>query len=201
MAPVKAESHRLHPHRHAPSRHEDRQISLVAPGGVPARFALLTSGLLCIFASVAAQVAAPTPGAAKETTFWKRTTLIGDWGGTRSALRSRQRLATIHTVNRRNEMGLISPNWLWIVSSIGMVFYLFHRDSSANSDGYRTDSRNLLDEPRHGGHDGRADHGVQTAIALNANALEAAIDPVGREPLSTARALTFLYQGRAYYFG
>jgi porin len=57
--------------------------------GAAARFALLTSGLLCISASVAAQVAAPTPETAKEASFWKRDTLTGDWGGTRSALKDR----------------------------------------------------------------------------------------------------------------
>jgi porin len=55
----------------------------------PARFALLTSGLLCISASVAAQVAAPASGTAKETSFWKRDTLLGDWGGARSVLKDK----------------------------------------------------------------------------------------------------------------
>ena len=54
--------------------------------GAPVRFAL-TGGLLCISASVAAQGAAPTPGTAEETSLWKRDTLLGDWGGARSALK------------------------------------------------------------------------------------------------------------------
>jgi porin len=57
--------------------------------GAPARFALLTSGLLCISASVAAQLAAPSPGTAKEASFWQRDTLTGDWGGARSALKDK----------------------------------------------------------------------------------------------------------------
>lgn len=54
-----------------------------------ARFALLTSGLFCITASVAAQVVAPAPGTAKEASFWKRDTLTGDWGGVRSTMKDR----------------------------------------------------------------------------------------------------------------
>jgi porin len=57
--------------------------------GIPARFALLTSGLLCISASVAAQVEAPTRETVKETSFWKRDTLTGDWGGGRSVLKDK----------------------------------------------------------------------------------------------------------------
>jgi porin len=53
----------------------------------PTRFALLASVLLCISATVVAQDAAPPPEAAKETSFWKRDTLTGDWGGARSALK------------------------------------------------------------------------------------------------------------------
>ena len=53
------------------------------------RFALLTSGLLCISASAAAQIAAPTSATAQETSFWKRDTLTGDWGGARSALKDK----------------------------------------------------------------------------------------------------------------
>ncbi len=97
-------------------------------------------------------------------------------------------------------MGLMSLNWLWIAIAIGVVFYLFRRNSGANAGGHGTDSRNLPDGTRHGGHDGRAGHGVQTASGSNANAPEAAIDPVGGEPLSTARALTSVHQGRIYYF-
>jgi porin len=51
------------------------------------RFVLLTGGLLCISASVAAQVVAPTAGATKEDSFWKRDSLSGDWGGARTTLK------------------------------------------------------------------------------------------------------------------
>ncbi len=54
-----------------------------------ARRALVASGLLCISASAAAQAAAPAPEAAKETSFWKRDTLTGDWNGARTALKDR----------------------------------------------------------------------------------------------------------------
>ena len=97
-------------------------------------------------------------------------------------------------------MGLMSLSWLWIAIAIGVAFYFFRRGSGAHTGGHRTDSRNLLDGPRHGGDDGRAAHGAQPASASNANAPEAAIDPVGGEPLSTARALTSFHQGRVYYF-
>jgi porin len=55
--------------------------------GAPFRFALLASGLLCISATVAAQDAAPSPETVKETSFWKRDTLTGDWGGARTVLK------------------------------------------------------------------------------------------------------------------
>lgn len=97
-------------------------------------------------------------------------------------------------------MGLMSLNWLWIAIAIGVAFYFFRRSSGANAGRDRTDSRNPLDEPRHVDQDGRDGHGVQPASGSNANAPDAAIDPVGGEPLSTARALTSLHQGKVYYF-
>lgn len=97
-------------------------------------------------------------------------------------------------------MGLMSLNWLWIAIAIAVVFYFFDGILVQNTGGHRTDSRNLPDGPPLGGHASRAEHGVQTASGSNANAPDAAIDPVGGEPLSTARALTSLHQGRVYYF-
>jgi porin len=53
------------------------------------RFALLTSGLLCIVASAAAQTVAPNSEAVQEPSFWKRDKLSSDWGGARSALKDK----------------------------------------------------------------------------------------------------------------
>jgi YHS domain-containing protein len=97
-------------------------------------------------------------------------------------------------------MGLMSLGWLWIVIAIGVVFYLFRRNSGANAARLGNDSRNLLDGRRDSGHDGRAERSVQTSSGSNANAPEAAIDPVSGDPVSTARALTSFHQGRVYYF-
>jgi YHS domain-containing protein len=97
-------------------------------------------------------------------------------------------------------MGLMSLSWLWIAIAIAVAFYFFRRNSGANAGGHRTDAPNPPDVPPQVGYDGRAVHGVQTANGANANAPEAAIDPVGGEPLSTARALTSVHQGRIYYF-
>ena len=94
-------------------------------------------------------------------------------------------------------MGLMSLNWLWIAIAIGVAFYFLRRSSGENTGAHRSDSRNLLDGLRHGG-DVR--HGVQTESGSNANAPDAAIDPVGGEPVSTAKALTSLHEGRVYYF-
>jgi YHS domain-containing protein len=94
-------------------------------------------------------------------------------------------------------MGLMTISWLWIAIAIGVAFYLLRRGSGTNTGGPRTDFRNLLDRPRH---DGRAGDGIQPTTGSNADAPEAAIDPVGGEPLVTARALTSFHQGKVYYF-
>lgn len=94
-------------------------------------------------------------------------------------------------------MGFLSMNWIWIAIAIGVAFYFFRRSSSAHTGGHGTDHRNRLDGPRHGGHAG---YGVQPVNGVAADAPGAAIDPVGGEPVSTAKALTSVHQGRVYYF-
>ena len=94
-------------------------------------------------------------------------------------------------------MGFLSMNWIWIAIAIGVAFYFFRRSSSAHTGGHGADDRNRLDGPRHGGHAG---HGVEPANGGDAIAPDAAIDPVGGEPVSTAKALTSVHRGRVYYF-
>ena len=100
-------------------------------------------------------------------------------------------------------MGFLSMNWLWISIAIGVAFYLFRRKSGAHTGGYGADVRNLLDGLRRGGqqgHGGHAGHDVPPSSGSSPVAPEAAIDAVGGEPVSTAKALTSLHQGRVYYF-
>ncbi len=91
-------------------------------------------------------------------------------------------------------MGFLSMNWIWIALAIGVAFYFLRRSSSANTGGHGTGVRNRLDGPRHAG------HGAQPASDSKTNAPEAAIDPIDGEPVSAAKALTSLHQGKVYYF-
>lgn len=58
----------------------------------------------------------------------------------------------------------------------------------------------------HGGHGGSGGHGghggydERPASSPTPSAPEAAIDPVSRDAVRTAQALTSLYQGKVYYF-
>ena len=54
-----------------------------------ARFALATGSMICVSVSAAAQAAEAAPDAVKETSFWKRDTLTGDWGGARNTLKDK----------------------------------------------------------------------------------------------------------------
>lgn len=94
-------------------------------------------------------------------------------------------------------MGFMALNWLWIALATVVAFYFLRRKSGAHTAGHGTDPRKLLDGPRHGGHPG---HGVQPASDSKANEPEAAIDPVGKDPVSAAKALTSLHPGKVYNF-
>jgi YHS domain-containing protein len=100
-------------------------------------------------------------------------------------------------VNRRNDMGFMALNWLWIVIAIGLAFYFFRRNSGKTASGEGTDSRKSLDGPRP--HED-AGHGVQPASVSDVNTPDAAIDSVSGKPLSTAGALTSVHLGKVYYF-
>ena len=98
----------------------------------------------------------------------------------------------------------IGQNWIWIVLIVAFVaFHLFgHRRNRHGSLGGGDHSHGGIEGLGGFGHDnhGHAGHGDEMQSGLGSQAVEAAIDPVGGSTISTAGAVTSVYQGKAYYF-
>ena len=96
-------------------------------------------------------------------------------------------------------MTWLTENWIWIVLGLGVVFMLLrggHHGHGGMVDhsygghgGIGHGGSTAPDDSGYGGD--RSQHPAQPALA---------VDPVTREDVSTATALTSVYEGRIYYF-
>lgn len=99
-------------------------------------------------------------------------------------------------------MDWLTQNWVWVALAIGAGVYFFRGGLGSHAGAHG----GMLAGTGHGGHGGEGGvggHGgppQNRAPAAPANAPQAAVDPVGGEPVRTEQALTSLYQGKIYYF-
>ena len=88
-------------------------------------------------------------------------------------------------------MSWLSQNWIWVVLGVGVLFVLgrYRARGGLSARGYgRSDQSRPSDGFGHGF--AGSEHPDQSGPA---------IDPVTREDVATASALTSMYQGRLYY--
>ena len=100
-------------------------------------------------------------------------------------------------------MQIIGQNWIWIVLIVAFVgFHLFghgrHRHGFGGG-GHSHGGIEGLGGLGHGSH-GHAGHGDDAQSGPGSPQVDVAIDPVGGSAISTAGAITSVYQGKAYYF-
>lgn len=96
-------------------------------------------------------------------------------------------------------MNWLSQNWLWLLLGLGMLVVLtrgghHRRRGWGHHGGTGYAQTGDFDHGDHGGGSSVPDHSQHSSQAA------LAIDPVTRKDVSTATALTSIYQGRIYYF-
>lgn len=116
-------------------------------------------------------------------------------------------------------MNEVMQNAIWAVTLLMVTWWLLqrrvrvtqaynagfdrvNRDKVLNSMGHGGFFGGVLGGMSHGGHGGHGEHDDTAAPSSNppAGVPDAAIDPVSGEALSTARALTSVFQGKIYFF-
>ncbi|MBS0324928.1 MAG: YHS domain-containing protein [Proteobacteria bacterium] len=122
-------------------------------------------------------------------------------------------------------MNWLAQNAWWVVAAMAIAWFVarsgfgrrshasgdrrdgalepLNQQGSLNSIGHHSGGfGGLLDKLGHAGHGGDAgdDRGDAQPGGAGANVPEAALDPVSGEAVSTARALTSVYEGRIYFF-
>lgn len=96
-------------------------------------------------------------------------------------------------------MSWLAQNWVWVVIGVAIAWFALRGRLGGHAGGH---GGGVLGGMGHGGHGGggQSGHGDQPAPRLEANAPEAAVDPVGGEAVRTAHAVTSVYEGKIYYF-
>jgi YHS domain-containing protein len=98
-------------------------------------------------------------------------------------------------------MAWFSQSWIWVALAVAIALFVFRGRLGGRSGGRPSDSdRSMLGHMGHGVGEGQAGIGGEQVGDSSRSAPEAAIDPVGGEPVRTASALTSVYQEKIYYF-
>jgi len=113
-------------------------------------------------------------------------------------------------------MQALGQNWIWIAIAVAVLAFFYLRRGRRGHGGFGAGGHGHgglegLGGLGHGGfggmgHGGHGDHGdhrgddEDRTRPVSQPPVEAAIDPVSGSAISTAGAITSIYQGQAYYF-